>query len=286
MHRQTTDLGIIMSTKTPRLTSLIDNVRRHIDCLDADIFAFNVSEDGELKSVSKDPEDDETECPHCPDLDEVKCPKDMQTVSRGQLREIDRLGPNVDLVSYDLQGSGPSESHKVVFKYYFMDRWIFTRCDELNIWMRLPPHPHIVPFDKLVVDELKNRPVVVGFTSLYIPGGTVDENPSRIFKLKWLEQLLQTVDDLNLKYGIQHQDIAARNFLVDDAADKLLLFDFNYAVRIGYPNQEQDYEQYDQERNDIKGAIFTLYEIITKDEHFREVAHAEQDPSDILNMDK
>lgn len=56
---------------------------------------------------------------------------------------------------------------------------------------------------------------------------------SRPFKLKWLKQLMCAVDDLNFKYGIQHQDIAPRNLLVDEDSDKLLVFYFNFAARIG-----------------------------------------------------
>lgn len=251
--------------------------------LDPDVFAITISEQNEL-AVSKYPEDDETECPHYPALDDVECAARTHTVSRGQLREVERFGPNVDLTSYASPNSGGSK--KVVFKYYFLDRFLFRRWDELNIWMRLPPHPFIVPFDRLVVDELHGREVVVGFTSVYIPGGTVGENVSRTFKLEWLKQLLGAVDDLNLKYGIQHQDIAPRNLLVDEKADKLLVFDFNFAARIGYPLQEEDHEQYDVERDDVKGVAFTIYEIITRDMHFRDVPHDEQGSAQILNMEQ
>lgn len=254
-----------------------------MDQLDPDVFAISISEQDEL-TVSKDPEDDETQCPHYPALDTVERAEWIQTVSRGQLREVERFGPNVDLTSYASPNS--ARAKQVVFKYYFLDRFLFRRWDELNIWMRLPSHPFIVSFDRLVVDELGGQQVIVGFTSVYIPGGTVEDNTSRIFKLKWLKQLLHAVDDLNLKYGIQHQDIAPRNLLVDEEADKLLLFDFNFAARIGYPCQEEDHEQYSEDRDDIKGVIFTIYEIITRDMHFREVPHDEQDPTKILSMEQ
>lgn len=254
-----------------------------MDKLDPDVFAISVSEGDEL-TISKDPEDDETQCPHYPALDDVECAESIQTVPRGQLREVGRFGPNVDLTSYASPNSGGPK--QVVFKYYFLDRFLFRRWDELNIWMRLPSHPFIVPFDRLVVDQLEGRDVVVGFTSVYISGGTIEENTSRTFKLKWLKQLLCAVDDLNLKYGIQHQDIAPRNLLVDEEADKLLLFDFNFAVRIGYPSQEEDHEQYSIHRDDVKGVLFTIYEIITRDMHFREVPHHEQDPTKILSLEQ
>lgn len=276
-------ISVNMSTEEHDGNVAIDLLRKHVHKLDPDVFAITISEQNEL-AVSKYPEDDETECPHYPALDDVECAARTHTVSRGQLREVERFGPNVDLTSYASPNSGGSK--KVVFKYYFLDRFLFRRWDELNIWMRLPPHPFIVPFDRLVVDELHGREVVVGFTSVYIPGGTVGENVSRTFKLEWLKQLLGAVDDLNLKYGIQHQDIAPRNLLVDEKADKLLVFDFNFAARIGYPLQEEDHEQYDVERDDVKGVAFTIYEIITRDMHFRDVPHDEQGSAQILNMEQ
>lgn len=130
--------------------------------------------------------------------------------------------------------------------------------------MRLPPHPNLVPFNRVVLDEQNGR--LVGFTSIYIPGGTIKENKSRTFKLEWLRQLTCVVDDLNLKHGIVHQDIAARNLLVDPKTDALMLFDFNYSGQIGGINYGINYGA---DRKDVKGVIFTLYEIITRDMDFR-----------------
>jgi len=223
-----------------------------VDKLDHDVFAIAISQQDEL-TISRDPEGDETEGPHYPALDEVESAQGIETVYRGQLREINRFGPNVNLVSYTSGDSGGAR--QVVFKYFFMDRFLFGRWDELNIWMRLPSHPFIVPFDRIVVDELEGRQVVIGFTSVYVPGGTVDENTSLTFKLKWLNQLTYVFDDLNFKYGIQHRDIAPRNLLVDEDADKLLVFDFNFAARIGHPFQIEDYAKYSADREDVKGVI-------------------------------
>jgi serine/threonine protein kinase len=85
---------------------------------------------------------------------------------------------------------------------------------ELNLWMRLPHHSNIVPFDRVVLDELEG--LFIAFTSVFIPGKSLKDNRSRVFKLPWLRQLTQVVDDLNLRYGIAHQDIAPRNILVDE----------------------------------------------------------------------
>jgi len=96
--------------------------------------------------------------------------------------------------------------------------------------MRLPRQPSIVPFDKIVIDELEGR--AVGFTSNYVPGGNLEDNKSSVFKLKWLKQLIEVVNLLNIWHGSAHQDIAPRNLLVGDSTDSIKPFDFNYATRI------------------------------------------------------
>lgn len=148
--------------------------------------------------------------------------------------------------------------------------------------MRLPRHPNIVPFDRVVVDELEGR--VVGFTNDYVPGGSLEKNQSRVFKLKWLQQLIQAVDDLNVRYGIAHQDIAPRNLLLDESTDSVMLFDFNFAARIKHLSPG-DGESYCEDRNDVKGVIFTMYEIITRDDSLRSVPHEEQNLDYLLRLE-
>lgn len=69
----------------------------------------------------------------------------------------------------------------MVFKYYFLFQFLYSRWHEMNLWMRLPPHPNIAPFDRIVLAELHGH--IVGFISLYISGSTVYENKSR--ELSW-----------------------------------------------------------------------------------------------------
>lgn len=83
------------------------------------------------------------------------------------------------------------------------------------------------------------------------------------------------VDDLNYRYGMMHQDIAARNLVIDEH-DNLRIFDFDHSIMIG--------EHYTPDRDDIKSVIFTLYEIITLDEGSREVPHEKQDAEAVLGM--
>ena len=58
-----------------------------------------------------------------------------------------------------------------------------------------------------------------------------------------------------------------------------MLFDFNYAARINHPSD--DGEGYDKNRNDVKGVIFTAYEIITRDDNVRSIPHEEQSLNDL-----
>ncbi|KAH7240129.1 uncharacterized protein BKA55DRAFT_706620 [Fusarium redolens] len=109
--------------------------------------------------------------------------------------------------------------------------------------------------DLIIVDELEGR--CVGFTTEYIPGGTLEEKKSRTFKLKWLTQLITVIDELNLNLGIAHQDVAPRNLLINEATDSIMIFDFNFSIRSEEPS-------YSEARNDIKGEQHVL-EIEQKD---------------------
>ncbi|KAK4200782.1 hypothetical protein QBC40DRAFT_339588 [Triangularia verruculosa] len=242
--------------------------------LPRDIYRIYVSDTGEIISRYSDPKNDATCCVHYPFLGDMTVPEGTLTIQRDKLEELERLGPDVDLVAYP-PCQGPS-AKKVVFKYYWLWQYGQGSWKEMSLWMRLPRnHPNIVPFDRIVVDELEGR--VVGFTTTYVPGGNLEENTSRVFKLEWLRQLINVVDELNLQYGIAHQDIAPRNLVVDESTDSIMLFDFNYAARINYPPLGNGKgEHYDEERNDVKGLIFTTYEIITQDQSFRNKPHIEQ----------
>ncbi|CAG2006483.1 unnamed protein product [Fusarium graminearum] len=227
-------------------------------------YRIYVSESAEIISTHDDAKDD-----------------GIQTIRRDELQEIDRLGPDADIVEY-LPGAGESarkvDKHlEAVFKYYFMWQYAKASWKEMSMWMRLPWHPNIVSFDRFVIDELNGS--VVGFNSIYVPGGNVEDNKSHVFKMKWLHQLIKVVDELNLIYGISHQDIAPRNLLVNEVTDSIMLFDFNFAARINHPPEEG--EAYDETRNDIKGVIFTAFEIITQDDSIRSMPHEDQNIDDL-----
>ncbi|KAK2616960.1 hypothetical protein QQS21_000049 [Conoideocrella luteorostrata] len=253
-------------------------LRRHLDHLGPDVLGIRFSDPDGPITVSTDEKDDVTWYVNCHPLSALELPFPVKTIGVSSLTELDRLGPQVDLVTYrgDPTVDGIVNT-KAVFKYWFMANGMFRKWYELQCWSRLPrDHPHIVPLDAVVLDDVRGG--VVGFTSLYIPGGTLLDNDAtaRPFRLLWLQQLLSVVDDLNYRYGIMHQDIAARNLLIDEK-ENLCIFDFNFSIMIK--------EHYTPDRDDLKGVVFTLYEIITLDEHFRELPHAEQDAEALLRLE-
>ncbi|KAF5026385.1 hypothetical protein F66182_1513 [Fusarium sp. NRRL 66182] len=257
----------------------IEHFTRYSDQLPPEVYRIYISYSGDIITTYTDPDHDQNYCVHYPLLRESLLPEGTRTVRRDELEELDRLGPDVDLVSYFPCLSQPAK--KVVFKYYFLWQYADGAWKELNLWMRLPRHPNMVPFDRVVIDEFDGR--VVGFTNDYIPGGNLEDNSSRVFKLEWLQQLIEVVDELNLQYGIMHQDIAPRNLVINEATDSIMLFDFNYAARINHYGTLGEGEHYIQHRNDVKGVIFTVYEVITQDSSLRDKPHAEQNLDHLEN---
>lgn len=82
---------------------------------------------------------------------------------------------------------------------------------------------------------------------------------------------MQTVDDLNLKFGVLNQDVRPRNCLVDLDTDNILLADFGMAAMVGQniderggvlerilPSIERPL------RNDVKDVMMFLHEIVTR----------------------
>ncbi|KAJ5781700.1 uncharacterized protein N7518_010183 [Penicillium psychrosexuale] len=239
------------------------------DHLSPQVRSITVDDDGLLTEVSMDPNEDDTLFVAYLPFSMIKslpgCSlADCRTIYYSELEEIDRLGPSVDLLSYEDESGTPQ---RVAFKFNVIQRPLSIRMawDEVNILKCLPPHPNIVPFDRVVLEDVESR--VIGFTTKYIPGGTLADptNLNVPFRFEWLEQLTQLVDFLNLELGIMHQDIAPRNLLIDPDTNKILLFDFNWAV--------SRKELLLDSRDDVIGVVFTLYEIITNDTHFTSIPH-------------
>ncbi|KAJ5529410.1 hypothetical protein N7527_002803 [Penicillium freii] len=233
------------------------------DYLSPEVRAITVDDDGLLREVSTDPEEEDTMFIAYPPFSLCGSLGDCRTVQYSNLQELDRLGPFVDLTSYEDE-SGISQ--KVAFKFNVLCNplGLQTAWDELNILKSLLPHPNIVLFDRAVLEE-ESR--VIGFTTKYILGGTL-ANPNVPFPFEWLQQLTQLVDFLNLDYGIMYQDIAPRNLLIDPSTHKIILFDFD-RVAFGEKNLQDG-------RDDVSSVVFTLYKLIANDTSFSGIPHWER----------
>lgn len=75
-----------------------DHLLKHIDTLAPDIYLVYFSPHGDIISTSNDATDDETMCVFRPPLDAAHLPDNVGIVSRAELQEVARLGPNVDMV--------------------------------------------------------------------------------------------------------------------------------------------------------------------------------------------
>lgn len=247
---------------------VVAHYKRHIETLPLDTYKIHLSGSGDLLQVSTDPKDDPWVIIWRPKVEDLQLqqPLGIETISRTELCEISRMAWGVDLVSY-----GSREEKKVVFKYALIFQDIYRFWSELNIWIRLPHHPNILPIDKIVVDEIHGQ--IVGFTTPYIPSGSLEDNPSRGFKLKWLLQLIRVVDHLNLKYGIIHDNIVPRHLLIDLETDNLLLINFNLSRRIAGPVR---FFIFDISGQEMALVILAVYSIITGDKSFQDTHYTEK----------
>jgi hypothetical protein len=174
-------------------TFVFEAVAKFIEQLPADVVEVKLDRAGDLVSTSSDWNDDRAWIPFYPPRTDF--PRRVPTIRRRDLTEVDRLGLQVDLATYpDPDPSRPGETRKVVFKYYLAENSVVTRWHEANCVLRMPSHPNIVPFDALVVDRIEHVDRVVGFTTRYVQGGTLHQNNDRVFKLKYLQQLINVRD--------------------------------------------------------------------------------------------
>lgn len=182
--RRVVDVWIPEELKDNRVF-VFESLAKFINDLPLDVVQVEISKKGKLLSTSSELYEDSYFAPFYPRRTEF--PRRVNTIQRSDLTEIDRLGVQVDLVTY---GSAPAETKTAVFKYYLTTNNVAGFWHEINCVMRMPRHPNIVPFDALVVEKVAGVDRVVGFTTRYIPGGTLEENKNRVFKLKYLEQLI------------------------------------------------------------------------------------------------
>ncbi|THW11730.1 hypothetical protein D6C98_02143 [Aureobasidium pullulans] len=255
----------------------IDVLRRYMNQLDPGVHTIRVDAEGSLVSTSSNPEEDPEYAIFYPSLHDAPSLQGCPTIEKSKLVELDRFGPGVDLASYkDEDGI----VKKVVFKSAPIMQFRGRRWWEINMLYSLPRHPNLVPLDRIVVDNMTSQHIL-GLTVPYISAHTIHDNRKQIFKLDWLCQLTSVVDFLNLELRVAHQDIAPRNIICLEQASKghqLQLFDFDRASSIGQLG-------WAEELNDIKGVIFTLYEIITLDDSYQRLPPSERNLDVVMNLE-
>jgi hypothetical protein len=234
----------------PTFKYAVDVLNECADDLLPDDVMIKVSEDGDFLTFSNNHDDDQA--------DDIK----LDVLKRSDVREEKRMYWLADIVSYI---NGDDAYHLAVFKIAVHSSQLGRMWNDAHIMRALKGHPSIVPFEKFVVDDTEQR--LVGWTSSFIPGGTLEDNHSlTCFRLSWLVQMTEIIDDINLKYGIMHRDIAARKFRINPQTQKLLLFDFNNGIQIGDRSQTSGLDG----PADVDGVIFTIYELLTFNKSFRE----------------
>ena len=150
----------------------------------------------------------------------------IETATRNDLVEEARLAPFVDIVHHT---ASPSE--RLIFRHYEHSADISKIWKGIQIPARLQGYPNIAPIRHLVVSEPGMSGGVLGFTTPFIPGGSLEATgTTRPFKLKWAEQLFQLIDNLNLEHGFVHNGISPRNLVIDPITDNLILTKFSAAV--------------------------------------------------------
>ncbi|KAK0705589.1 hypothetical protein B0H67DRAFT_499425 [Lasiosphaeris hirsuta] len=173
-----------------------------------------------------------------------------RSLLRSQLVAVDRLQVGVEKVEYP-------DGQLAIFKYNPHSSG-HHMWHEIQVLARVGGHPHILPLDALVLEEVTGQGVV-GFTSRFVPGGTLEDR--RQLKLKWLRELMGVIDHVNFQHGISHQDIASRNFLIYPDTDSALLFDFGHSQPVGRMVTLAS-------RDDAKGLLVSVYYLVTRDPRY------------------
>ncbi|KAI9039280.1 uncharacterized protein KD926_009722 [Aspergillus affinis] len=108
------------------------------DFLSPEVRVIMVDDNGLLTGVSTDPEEDDTFFIGYLPFSMCQSLANCSTIYFSKLRELDRLGPGVDLVSHNEQ--------EVAFKFdpLGMPRRLQMSWKEMDLLSKIPPHPNIV----------------------------------------------------------------------------------------------------------------------------------------------
>jgi hypothetical protein len=250
-------------------------VRAIIDDLPVDVCAIDMTVPGNVMRQCVDPAFDPSLRTYYPSVVEYQLRRPVPTVLRSQLAVMKRIASGVDKVVVLTLGTVASEAQVGsedfrVFRYRPHSPSYGGVWCEIQILSQLPRgHPNIVPLADLVLEEISGLGVV-GYTTPVIDARILDaEGPPQLFKLKYLRELMALVDELNLEYGILHQDIAPRNLVINPATDALMLTNFSFATAIGHPSGW--YPKAEPAYNDVTAVVILAYYMVTRDpkyEHY------------------
>ncbi|DAA74349.1 TPA_exp: Uncharacterized protein A8136_3547 [Trichophyton benhamiae CBS 112371] len=198
-----------------------------------------------------------------------------QVIRRSELTELDRINICTDLVEYN-SSDGETTGERLVFKYTIIDDILLNLWQNLHILKGLQGNDLFVPFHRIVIDDVNET--ILGFTSIYMSGGTLKDYRGT-FYFRWLKQITDAIDQLNLRYGILHQDLAPRNILIDPTTHDLKVFDFDMSAKMDGQNGLTT-------SIDVNSVIITVYEALTGDEQFVRIPPWERDTSNIEKMEE
>jgi hypothetical protein len=117
-------VSVTMDGEQDDESTAIEHFSRYSNQLSPDIYRIYVSHTGEIISTYIDSENDQTCCVHYPFLHEIFLPEGIQTVRRDELEELERLGPDADLVAYPPCLGGSAKKVKPKCR-----SWIVSPCD-------------------------------------------------------------------------------------------------------------------------------------------------------------
>ncbi|KAI1658418.1 kinase-like domain-containing protein [Daldinia decipiens] len=172
---------------------------------------------------------------------------DWPTARYAGLNVLHQFTPRVHLVQL-----ADNPETRLVVKYITNNMMKGNIWKEMNILKRQQLHPSILPIDRFI---LHNNNYIVGMATKFVPGGNLNHNKNRTFKLKWLKQLTEALDFLHFDQGIVHGDLHMDNILIDEAADRLVLCDFSMAKEATEQNLMDEFWS----------VTWTIYELITLD---------------------
>jgi len=123
---------------------------RHIDKIPSDAVVVEIGKDGELISSTSAINRDRTEVVFYHLIQEFG--SGAHFYRQSDLIELERLGLQVDLVTK--QTDLGNDSRRLAFKYNLARNNIPLIWHDINCQMRIPKHPNIVPFDRLLVETV------------------------------------------------------------------------------------------------------------------------------------